>query len=316
MAEAAEEPLSAPPSKKRALAKGSGVTLYCGGGSSYYHRTRSKLPPGPASPDAFAAWPVSVLESLGKPRGGESQEAGAIRIARMTSILRGGFVLHTDYSGQMSPEVCIAIAAEGLRRRGCPLPEEVLVRWRACDWDQTCRNLIQTSPHPPEHLFESIQCRLPAELQAYIVAARPQKTASKDETTQAYKKMKDFIWANKANVFHREMKAPCLLHPGCDCPLAWRDPPGAPPSRRPLTANFSGTQCTPWSSLGARAGLTDKNSESWYIWLAEMSTMRYDMTFLENAPHPMPLKMLQEELAPWASVVHVMVGPEAGRRAL
>ena len=67
----------------------------------------------------------------------------------------------------------------------------------------------------------------------------------------------------------------------------------------------------PWSSFGSRQGLADSNTESWWIWLAEMTEMGFDLTILENAPHKKPLEIFEREMGPAAIVVHVMVGPEA-----
>ena len=108
-----------------------------------------------------------------------------------------------------------------------------------------------------------------------IATLRPAAGAPPEEAARCYERIRVLRWERKADIFSRGMLSPCLSHPGCECPLAWRDPAGARPSQRPLTVNVSGTQCTLWSSLGARRGLADSNTESWWVWVAEMSCLRY-----------------------------------------
>ena len=64
------------------------------------------------------------------------------------------------------------------------------------------------------------------------------------------------------------------------------------------------------SSLGKNQGLADANTESWWTWLAEMTDMDYDFTFLENAPHPKPRDMFYDNMCAKNEVVSIMTGPE------
>ena len=201
------------------------------------------------------------------------------------------------------------------------LSENLLVLWRATDRDRTCQRLILDNRRPPEHLFPSarltvarrlldkmraglcieplsarrvaqrpapsgsrgVEGRLPAELREEMAQLRPAADASTETASAAYEGMRQLLWERKSEVFTRKLMAECIAHPGCTCPLAWADPDGRRPSQRPLTCNVSGPQCTPWSSMGARRGLADGNSVSWWIWLAEMSEMRYDLTLVLRA---------------------------------
>eukprot|EP00974_Lingulodinium_polyedra_P068075 6591319-Lingulodinium_polyedra.AAC.1 len=71
---------------------------------------------------------------------------------------------------------------------------------------------------------------------------RPKPGTPTEEKREAYEEMRKYLWARKSAIFGRELRAPCLKHPG-GCPLAWKDPPLCGPSARPLTINVSGTQC-------------------------------------------------------------------------
>ena len=285
--------------------------VYRGGGSSAYQKAFAHLPPGPKTAAEFADWPLDVVRSLKQQRKGDQLNAGNIRLARAAEMLRHGLIVHTDYSGQLSPEVAWTIAVATLQHEGADLREELIVNWRAAERNKTCQRLINSARRPPEHLFPTLESKLPAALREELRALRPQKKARYEEKCKAYEDMREVLWRVKANVFNRKLKARCLMHDGCDCPIAWEDPPDLLPSERPLTVCIAGTQCTPWSSFGSRQGLADSNTESWWIWLAEMTEMGFDLTILENAPHKKPLEIFEREMGPAAIVVHVMVGPEA-----
>ena len=74
------------------------------------------LLPGPASPEAFASWPGLVVEALLRQRAGEQEGVPFARVARACRLLSQGLVVHTDFSGQLSPEVCWGILIRSLQR--------------------------------------------------------------------------------------------------------------------------------------------------------------------------------------------------------
>ena len=222
------------------------------GGSNKYHIHAQHLPAGPQTAGAFARWPRDVIRALTDQRPHEAPEHVEARGRRLHDNLKLGIILHTDYSGKQAPETVFRILGLALSESGKfgydipgnadgPIPSskrfDWLLCWRACDVDPFCREIIQKSKYPVQHLVPDITCRLPPALHQRVVQSRPKPNATLQEKLAAYEKMQAMLVKHK-HCFQRGMPTPCLSHPGQLCPLAWQDDLGINTSLCPLDCEF------------------------------------------------------------------------------
>lgn len=103
-----------------------------------YHEKTKGWRPGPGSPAEFADWPCRQVNALL----GSTVKDGPLRIARLQALLRGGTIIHTDYSGMCGPEMALRMQGRALEEFGIQLPNPYITLWRACDTD-TVRSLVK-----------------------------------------------------------------------------------------------------------------------------------------------------------------------------
>jgi hypothetical protein len=285
------------------------------GGTSSYHTKHSHLPDGPSSIEAFSAWPDMLLDDLLGRKCGEAPALSMARAARLESFVGMGVILHTDFSGKQCPEVALRMMCTAMVARGLRIPQREgkpwywLVPWRCCDIDRVCRRIILGSQPRTEHLMPDLRSRLPLGLQAEIEDLFPAMDAPNDDKIEAHMQIRDLLEERKFKTFKRGMLVKCLAHSTSLCPLAWQDPDGSSSRERPLTVNVSGPVCLPWSAFGSGLGLGHPSIPDFYIWLAEMSVMNYDVVAMENSPL-MPLHLFVDSMSPSSNVISAIFGPE------
>ncbi len=146
--------------------KGIGAAHGPKGGSPAYHQCMFGLPIGPCLINDFAAWPLDACCSLFTSKATEDSDAlAAARFARLQASLSGGLVMHTDYSGELSPETAMRILGVSCLTYGMALPCTEnnklpwLIFWRSCDVDATCQEVALGNKYVAEHVACDIMDR-------------------------------------------------------------------------------------------------------------------------------------------------------------
>ena len=75
----------------------------------------------------------------------------------------------------------------------------------------------------------------------------------------------------------------CMRHPGQVCTIEWQPPAGVAGILRPITWNFAGPLCTPWTYFGSRLGLADPATESWQMYTTVGNASSHDLRTMENS---------------------------------
>ena len=181
---------------------------------------------------------------------------GQVCLRRLQNAVGMGVIMHSDFSGAQCPEVCMRFIGNELEARGHlqkgRSPCDFLIGWRSCDNNKMCQHIAEVSGLS-EHVFADVRDRLPQTLEKRVQQLTPAAGASKEERARAHKAIRNVLCEESAQ-FTRDLRSPCLAHPGMDCPIAWSDPEDMPPSRRPLTLACAGPVCLPWCSNGTRQG--------------------------------------------------------------
>lgn len=268
---------------------------------------------GPMCAQELADWPMGLAQAI---LGGEVA-GGALRRARLESLMQGGVVLHSDFSGVQGPETLLRMQVQALRQCGLDLPGAITV-WRACDNDPLCQRIGVSGPNPPQHFFAGLLERLPPEHQAAVKQLDPplrkQTKASLDveASAEVFRRIDEHLVHNAASCYGWARRSPtCLMHPGLACPISSRAHPagGGGGVFRPLTELVGGAMCTPWSRFGQELGLGDPATKSWSAWVNEAVHLQYDLVWLENSS-AFPLDLFERKLEGKYTVVAIRAGPE------
>ena len=151
-----------------------------------------------------------------------------------------------------------------------------------------------------DHVFTGLLECLPEAQRRRIESMRPPRGAKKAVAAASYRAQKTYMVACKEELFHRDACAGnCLKHKGSFCPLFWgrEEEAGSEQLPRPVTMNFSGTMCTPWTSQGPQLGDADPAMESWNFWILKMRESQLDLIFMENSDR-FPFGDFASELSP------------------
>ena len=115
--------------------------------------------------EEFVRWPDAMMSRLLS----GPVEKTAIRTARLGTIFEGGFVLHTDCTGRMTPEVACAMLCATLADLGVPSRTDWMLHWCGCDILEVSRKIMSNAgPLKPQHIFGCIIDRLPPKI-AYAI---------------------------------------------------------------------------------------------------------------------------------------------------
>jgi hypothetical protein len=265
---------------------------------------------GPQSLAEVATWPDAVAKQLFAcaPEKAES----------MKSLLRNGFVMQTDFSGKMGPELVmkmmqIAWTEHGLLSDDYDASRPFCRFASGCDCSVLSQQIMVSSTGGPEHVFPELLSKMPWEHRVEIERRRPSPRSTREEQLQAYVSMEEYLQKNMQGCFPAEFHVPCLRHSGRKCPVSPAAGLGskeAPPGTgRPLTFAAAGTMCTPWSSAGPRRGLADVATEPWHLWSCEMEARQPDIILLENSNY-FPHEIWQKRMGRTHVLVPIRFGPE------
>ena len=154
---------------------------------------------------------------------------------------------------------------------------------RACDVSPTCRTLAARSSFPPVHWFPDVMSRVTEDKQAIITKNR--ETGNVDATRDTLMGMaeasRNLLQAGRKRRNTGFMDfAPCSFHSSPrGCPLVHQRSHG---SRR-LSVVLAGTECTPWSKRGTRAGFAHPSLDRHWVWQAHAASGLYDIVYIEQS---------------------------------
>ena len=277
------------------------------GGTFPYHGAGADFTPGPDSINALAGWPVRVLERLLGDGAARSPRA-----ARLAAIMNGGFVLHTDCSGRMTPENMLQILAATMRHIGVHVHEGWCLNWRGTDILESSQQImLGAGDQSPMHVFRSVTDHFSLHHQDALAKYRPAPGSSVDERRAGFAHMARYMRKHRVELYGRQAtSSACLKHPGRVCHLSWKDPdPELPWQRRPLTAAIVGFPCTPFSPMGSKEGSAHAAMEVVHACIQSLAASSFDFVGIENSDH-FPVELFTKEL-PEQYVTKVLVfGPD------
>ena len=175
------------------------------------------------------------------------------------------------------------------------LPAEWFRSYAANDVNKDALAVLESAQPAPDHVFSGLLECLPEAHQHRIEAMRPPKRAKKHQAAACHKAQKEYMVAFQDDLFQPAARAQCCtLHPDDFCPLFW-SPSGYNQGVQPLTMNFSGAMCTPWTSQGPQLGDADPAMESYHCWILKMKHSGLDFIMLENSDR-FPFHYFADEL--------------------
>jgi hypothetical protein len=288
-----------------AVAKRRRIVQITGGTFAYHQKVKETgLGYGFGTVAEYAEWPHWLVQQA--TQGPE----GRARKARIEALLAAGIAMHTDCTGRMSIETAFRMMGVSLEHAGVKMVPGWFAAWRGCDVDPLCREMmLKAGDHGPMHVFGSLECRLPAKHLQRWQCMLPDQEASAEERIAAHAKMQAFLKANRHDIFGRDKTAPCLRHPGHDCYLSFRDPPGIPAGERPLTFAVAGVPCTPWSSLGSQTGMAHCAIPAILLWLADVANSNFDVIGIEESDR-FPGELFSDAMPEKYVVKSLVFGPQ------
>jgi hypothetical protein len=298
-----------PPKKKPRLAPGKFARR-----SGLLHRGCSSMRQGPTSLEQLMNWPQRLCQDIW------DGSIGELRRARTAANLAAGLVLAGEYSGELCAETAIRMQVMGMASNGLTIPLDRIISYSACEINHMCRRLILQSRHPPLHLFSSVLNFVkPSDGEELFKRGPPKYEAKGDtraedarrleEAMAAFQEQFDYFSSHSKTIFTGKRKAKCLTH-GKECPIFWQTPSDAsvvPKEDWPITWNWSGAICKPWSAMGGQKKLADPATQVWNVWVANAACSPNDMVTLENS-NLMPARIFKDSLDEFAPGKWLMVG--------
>ena len=168
-----------------------------GAGSIEYHELMQAKGacPGPDTVAKLAGWLSDQVKDLA------IGEQGSLRLHRLLSILQAGYVLHSDYSGMLTVEMCLTMLGSVLQEYDADYPKSWLLVWRTCDRNVASQELAIASE--AVHAFPSFISRVHPIHAENIQAMRPSKAARPKEARQAYARIGNYIRSSNSALFGR-----------------------------------------------------------------------------------------------------------------
>jgi hypothetical protein len=284
----------------------------------YYVRANA-LPNGPLNTSEFEHWPSRHVECMLAGNG------GAVFKNRIESLYENGLLIHSDFSGKLSPETVFRLHQVAFREFAFRLPHEWVKSWRGSDISPVALMMMKHGRTGccPKHVWPGIEMKLPDATLRFFDDNRPydkRRGIAKGKLTpeqrrehrDAYKAMDKHLAANRNSLFGFDKRSiNCMApgHYGKNCKVAsskfasesdsdssgeeeWRPRRGA---GQPLTMLVAGSMCTPFTSFGACLGAADPAMEPWYVFINDAATTGYDVVHLENSSK-MPIEMFREPM--------------------
>ena len=176
-------------------------------------------PVGFAKESDFQEWPLHVVNSLCK-FGNQSDSDQELSLRLQQHFLRG-IVLSTDYSGIDCPREALELSAKSFNiLHGVECVDDAgasaVTVGRTCDKGATQKRIqvamSETFESGQRCHFEDLLDRLPPEGQAWVRAALPEKSDSKDVRARAFNSISAWLMDNRAWLFSLDATSWCSVH--------------------------------------------------------------------------------------------------------
>lgn len=174
-------------------------------------------PAGFVKESDFQDWPLHVVNSICKVD--NPSDADQELSLRLQQHFLRGIVLNTAYSGIDGPREALELAARSiniLHGVECVTGANAVTVGRTCDKGNVQKKIqvamSQTHECGQHCHFEDLMDRLPPNGQAWVRAALPEKTDSKDVRAQAFNSISAWLMENRAWLFSLDATSWCSVH--------------------------------------------------------------------------------------------------------
>jgi hypothetical protein len=164
------------------------------------------------------------------------------------------------------------------------VPAQWWMSFRGCDSNLTSQRNLKEAADGPVHMFPDVFNLLPSHCVNQLQQMKPRDGDNVQGRAAAHTRQRDFLLADRSILEPGKLGRGCLKHGSCECPVVWQPPADTEGNCQPLTVNFSGPTCLPWSGMGKHEDMAHCSMASFHAWLAHVAAGHYDVVFLENAP--------------------------------
>ena len=255
------------------------------------------FPSGPKSLEELIDWPTDFARRMAF----HDAMHGGCCVSKLKGRMLGpGAVVTTTYSGIGCAETAASMCVEAVAGVSCDGVGDGITFFSACEKEEVQQECLKRGPHL--HVFKDVMDRVPQvvaktlmmmasdAVQLFSTDLKQVKSEPEDDCdVKAWVLEQKVKRGNKLLVDSLKMLdtvvmndfAPCLKHPGQQCPLT---PRAVPELANLLWVEVAGPVCKPWCSVGLKRQWLDITTPACLTWVVSSRFFQPDAILLENSP--------------------------------